>query len=281
MPTLDSLLILGGGVMGLAIAQGALNARLIRPSDLHVAEPDPARRAALSALGLRAYAGPALAIRAVLDVELGPPARRATPILLAVKPQVFPTLVPDLAPLAHAPSRLVLSIMAGTRAATIHDAIAPHTRVIRAMPNTPARVAQGVTGISPGPGATPDDLSLAHHLFSALGPVVETIDESLMDAFTAVAGSGPAYLFHLARAMEDAAIALGFEPAAARRVVSQTLQGAAALLDGSDPAALRDAVTSKGGTTAAALGVLDQARAADTLIRAITAATDRARELAR
>jgi pyrroline-5-carboxylate reductase len=149
------------------------------------------------------------------------------------------------------------------------------------MPNLPAAIGEGATAVALGEGARPGDEALAMRIFGAIGPVVERIDERLMDAFTAVAGSGPAYLFYLAEAMSRSAVALGFEPAAADRMVRQTLAGAALLLRGSaeSPAALRGRVTSKGGTTEAAVNVLDGAGAMGAIERAVAAAEKRGREL--
>ncbi|MEZ6234470.1 MAG: pyrroline-5-carboxylate reductase [Phycisphaerales bacterium] len=208
-------------------------------------------------------------------------------MLIAVKPQMFEAVGAELAPVLSSTGQsergepLVVSIMAGTRAAAIRERLGGAVRVVRAMPNTPARIGQGVTGIAAGPGATEADLAVAERLFRACGPVVVRIDEGLMDAFTAVAGSGPAYLFYLAEAMERAAVAVGFDGATARGMVGQTIRGAAALLEqGADPAALRAAVTSKGGTTAAATGSLDRDGVAEAVGRAIAAGRDRGRELA-
>jgi len=127
-------------------------------------------------------------------------------------------------------------------------------------------------------------MAIAGRLFAALGPVVVRIDEGLMDAFTAVAGSGPAYLFYLAEAMERAAVEVGLDAAMARRVVAQTLRGAAALIDGDgqgDPGLLRAAVTSKRGTTAAAVASLERDGVMECWVRAIVAARDRGAELGR
>src|SRR5690606_13250813 len=158
----------------------------------------------------------------------------------------------------------------------------PNAAVVRAMPNLPARIRQGATAICLGDGAAPGDDDFALALFRGIGPLVLRIDESLMDAFTAVAGSGPAYLFYLAEAMTRAATELGFDAPAAREIVKATLAGSASLLAQSSesPADLRAAVTSKGGTTEAATTVLDNAGVMNAIVRAITAARDRGRELA-
>lgn len=263
--------------MGSAIIDGALHAGLLGPSCLTVAEPDSTRRAALEARGLRALAGSAAALQSAASAE---PEPGSAVLLIAVKPQAFPVLAGEIgAGLRAGPPRAVVSIMAGVRGEAIREVLGPRVRVVRAMPSTPARVRQAASAVCPGPGATEADVQHAARLLGALGPCVVRVDESQMDAFTAVAGSGPAYLFLLAEAMERAALGLGLPPESARGIVAQTLRGAAALLDGSDPAALRAAVTSRGGTTAAALGSLERDGVVEAWVRAITAARDRGREL--
>jgi pyrroline-5-carboxylate reductase len=197
--------------------------------------------------------------------------------MLAVKPQVFDVVAPALH--ARVDHRVVMSIMAGVGTERIGRALGD-VRVIRLMPNTPARVGKGITAICLGAGARPGDDALARSIFEAVG-VVEPIDESLMNAFTAIAGSGPAYVFYLAEAMTRAGVAIGFDESTAARIVRATIAGAGALLDASDedPGALRAAVTSKGGTTAAAIGMLDERDVMDAVVEAGRAARDRGREL--
>lgn len=285
-------LVIGGGVMGRAIVEGGLRAGVLRAGEVGVVEPEAPRRRGMESLGVETWSG----IEAVRWSGGGD-----VTVLLCTKPQMFEGVAASLrAALGGRPAErsaadsagaapLVVSIMAGVRSATIAEQLRPvAVRVVRAMPNTPARVGQGVTGVCAGPGAMAGDVQRATRLFEALGPVVVPIDESLMDAFTAVAGSGPAYLFYLAEAMERAAMEIGFEAGVARVVVAQTLRGAAALLasagDGATatnaPEALRAAVTSKGGTTAAAVRALEEAGVGEAWVRAIRAARDRGRELA-
>jgi pyrroline-5-carboxylate reductase len=148
------------------------------------------------------------------------------------------------------------------------------------MPKLPASVSKGVTAIAPARGATPSDVARVRTLFHAVGQAME-LSEDLFDAFTAVAGSGPAYVFLLAEAMERAAIELGLDPGLAPMIVRDTIAGASELLSRSSmsPRDLRDSVTSAGGTTAAALGVLDGEGVLEATVRAIAAARDRSREL--
>lgn len=268
-----SLLVFGAGHMGSAIVAGA--ARVFRgDARVGVVEPDNARRERFSA-------SPSVAV--FPDTRSGlawlAPRGPSGQVLLAVKPQALRDLAADLSGLLG--DRVVISILAGTPGAKVR-ALLPSARVVRAMPNLPVSIGRGMTAVCPSAGARPGDEEAALTLFRATGDVV-TIDESLMDAFTALAGSGPAYLFHLARAMERAGVAMGFDPAAAARVTRGTLAGAAELLARSpeDAGVLCASVTSKGGTTQAALDVLRARAVEDALIEAILAARNRGAELAR
>ena len=163
----------------------------------------------------------------------------------------------------------------------VRSALGGRARVIRVMPNTPAQLRRGVSAIAIGEGASEDDAQFAVALFESVGEVVR-VDESMIDAFTALAGSGPAYVFYLAEAMMRAGVEIGFDEATADRIVRGTIAGSAALLsDSTDrkPIDLRAAVTSKGGTTFAATQSLDASGAMDAIVRAIIAARDRGREL--
>lgn len=279
------LLVIGGGAMGSAILAGARRAGVL-DARVIVAEPDPARRAALAPLGVHAVESASAGLTALARAE----AEDRAPdlpglILLAIKPQKLDHVAAELA-LARstlpggAPPRPVLSILAGVPTARLAEALAT-PRVIRVMPNTPARIGRGVSAIARAPGATAADTARAHRLFAAVGEV-ELIDESLMDAFTALAGSGPAYAFYLAEAMVRAGQALGFDHDAADRIVRATISGSAALLDAEPsrtPEDQRRAVTSPGGVTEAACRVLDEQNVADAFGRAITAGRDRGVQL--
>jgi pyrroline-5-carboxylate reductase len=261
----DSLAVIGFGNMGSAVIAGAHAAKAIDPRRVVVIEPDPARRAEASALGC------------VVSEDLAA-ARDADQVLLSVKPQMFATIAPALG--ARARRTVFISIMAGLGSATIRRALGDAHAVVRAMPNTPCRIGAGITAIALGAGAAHDDASLAERLFAAVGRVVR-VDERMLDAVTATSGSGPAYVFLVAEAWEDAAVALGFERRTARELVRQTLLGAARMLDDGnvEAAALREAVTSKGGTTAAALGVFQERGLRDAFRDALAAAERRGREL--
>lgn len=254
--------VIGAGNMGLTIVRGAIENGILVPADIHIAEVDPSRRAIAAGLGCKVEASP----EAVWSCEN---------ILLAVKPQQFGEMPP-----MHALDGVIITIMAGIDSARVRDALGPSARVIRAMPNTPCRIGEGMTAIAIGAGAQQGDEAFALRLFGALGRTV-LVDEHHMHAVTAVSGSGPAYVFRFAEAMERGAIDAELDPATARLLVQQTILGAAGLMieAGDDPAVLRAAVTSKGGTTAAALAVIE-AGAFETIVReAIAAAVARGREL--
>jgi pyrroline-5-carboxylate reductase len=204
-------------------------------------------------------------------------------VVLAVKPQVAPSSLPDLSRFADA--SLFISIMAGQTIHGMTKAIAGGgaARIVRAMPNTPAAIGHGVTVACVGPGVSAEDRAVADRLLRSVGEVAWTEAEADMDAVTAVSGSGPAYVFLLAESMEQAAIEQGLAPALARLLARQTVAGAGALLAATDEDAadLRRSVTSPAGTTAAALSVLMADDAMPSLIaRAVRAAADRSRALA-
>lgn len=263
--------VVGGGNMGQAIIAGCLTSGRFAPGHWVVAEPDGSRRDTLQRLGVAVveHAGD-------LATTLGD----GDGLLLAVKPQMLEAAARDLA--GAASGRMVISILAGTPSARVDEALGGGCRVVRAMPNTPARIGRGTTAIAPGAGAGEADVAEAERVFGAVGVVVR-IEEGLFDAFTALAGSGPAYLFYLGEAMERAAGSMGFGPAPSRAIVRSVLAGASLLLEGASesPGELRRNVTSKGGTTEAALEVMEGAGVGDAIVRAIVAARDRGEELGR
>jgi pyrroline-5-carboxylate reductase len=200
-------------------------------------------------------------------------------MVLAVKPQ---QMREALAPLAgQLKKQLVVSIAAGTRMADISRWLGGHRRLVRTMPNTPALIGAGITGLCADPSVDAGGRGQAERILGAVGKTLWIGDERLMDAVTAVSGSGPAYVFYFIEALRDAGRELGFDEAQARLLAIETVVGAAALAAGSeeDVAVLRQRVISKGGTTEAALNSLnaDQVKAA--FVRAIRAANDRGREL--
>ena len=202
-------------------------------------------------------------------------------VVLAVKPQNAAETLPLYARFGG--SAVMLSIMAGKTIAGISGLLGPRAAIVRAMPNTPAAVRQGITVACPGPGVTPAQRDLCDALLGAIGAVAWVDDEGLIDPVTAVSGGGPAYVFLLAELLEAAAIEQGIPPALARLMSRQTVSGSGALLAASteDAAQLRVNVTSPKGTTERALAVLMEKSAwPDAISRAIAAATARSRELA-
>lgn len=284
MINLGCLAVIGGGNMGEAIVRGTIACGLLKPAQIVVSDPFPERRALFDAMGIRATGSIGACVRQLAESLAGSAVPGA--VLLAVKPQMLDAVAGELAPaiLEHLPQGItIVSILAGTPIFRLQSVLGVQARIVRAMPNLPARVRQSATAVCLAPSATNDDERLATQLFEAVGPTVVRVDESLMDAFTALAGSGPAYLFYLAEAMTRSGRELGFDYPTAAAVVRQTLLGAALLLNESseDPDTLRAAVTSRGGTTAAAVHVLDRSGAMQSWMDAMRAARDRGAELSR
>jgi pyrroline-5-carboxylate reductase len=199
-------------------------------------------------------------------------------VVIAVKPFDVPTLLDHLSGHVRA-DQMVLSLAAGVTTGTYESRLGP-VPVVRAMPNTPALVGEGVTGIAAGANARPEHLDLASAVLGAVGSV-RIMDENLLDAVTAVSGTGPAYVFLLAEALAEAGVLVGLPRPTAEALVRQTLLGAARLLvESGEPAeALRAGVTSPGGTTAAGLRELEAHGVRAAILDAVTAATKRSKEL--
>lgn len=260
-------LFIGGGNMAAAMV-GGLVAAGRDATTITVVEPDAARRDALAAAhGVRTLAAATAA--AVADAAL---------VVWAVKPQVFAEAARPLAGVAGA--ALQLSIMAGVRIATIARATGSD-RVVRAMPNTPALVGRGIAGLYAADAVDATGRDAAEAVLASTGGCVWVASEEMLDAVTALSGSGPAYAFLLVEAMLEAARAIGLPDADARRLAVQTVSGAAALAAASaEPIeTLRRNVTSPGGTTAAAIAVLEARGVKQAIVEAIVAARDRARVL--
>ena len=218
------------------------------------------------------------------DVTLHPVAIReaiagADAVVLAVKPQVLGQVCGELLPLLD--GELIVSIAAGVRIKTLMRWLGGHSRIVRTMPNTPALIGQGVTGVYAPAGLAATDLATATELMQSTGVVISVDNEDMIDAVTAVSGSGPAYVFHWIESMLAAADDAGFNAADARTLVIGTLKGATALAEASDvsPGVLRERVTSKGGTTAAALAVFNERDVAGAILDAVRAAKNRGVEL--
>lgn len=258
---------LGGGNMATALIGGLL-AKGYAASDIQVAEHHPESREGLARkFGVRAI--PALD-DAALACEV---------LLLAVKPQQMRDAVSPLA--GRLGSQLVVSIAAGLRMADISRWLGGHRRLVRCMPNTPALIGAGITGLCADPSVDEAGRVAAEAILAAVGEVVWVADEALMDAVTALSGSGPAYVFHFIEALEAAGCGLGFDAATARRLAIATVLGAARLAAESKepPAVLRERVTSKGGTTEAALTQMATDDFLPMVARALRAAEARGQEL--
>jgi pyrroline-5-carboxylate reductase len=201
--------------------------------------------------------------------------------MLGVKPPKVVALLADLAS-ELAPAAVVVSLAAGVELAALADAAPVGTAVVRVMTNTPVRIRAATSLLTAADGIDPQALATVEHLFAALG-ATHVVDERLIDVATALAGSGPAYLFLLAEVLRDAAVTLGLAPEEAQAMAATTLEGAARLLGGGtqDPVALRAAVTSPGGMTAEAVRVFEDAGLRASAVEALRAAVDRAAELAR
>jgi pyrroline-5-carboxylate reductase len=258
------LVLLGCGKMGSAMLEGWLK-RGLPATSVWVIEPNPSDWLKATGVHLNAMlpASPAI-------------------VLIAVKPQMMGAALPTIAAMGGG-ATLMLSIAAGTTIASFQQVFGPGTPIIRAMPNTPAAVGRGITAITGNAQTTEAHLGLAEALLSAVGQVVRLQGEHQMDAVTAVSGSGPAYVFHLIETLAAAGEAEGLPADLSMRLARATVAGAGALAEAAaeTPAQLRVNVTSPGGTTAAALGVLmDEASGFPALLkRAVKAAADRGREL--
>ena len=262
-----TLVLLGAGKMGGAMLEGWHRLGLSL-DNVAVIEPQPGPE--IITLGQRG-----LRINPALDTIA------ASAIVIAVKPQVAPQALPPLARLIGSDT-VAISVMAGRTLAFLDKAL-PGAALVRAMPNTPAAIGRGITVAVPNARASSAQRELAHKLLAATGAVEWVADEALMDAVTAVSGSGPAYVFLLAESLARAGAAAGLPADLAARLASATVAGSGELLHRSplDAAVLRQNVTSPGGTTAAALEVLMAADGLDAVLeRAVAAATRRSRELA-
>jgi pyrroline-5-carboxylate reductase len=202
-------------------------------------------------------------------------------VVLAVKPQILPKVVREIAS-AIKPEAVVISVAAGYPIDALERSLRAGARVVRAMPNTPALVQAGATGLAAGSHADDKDLQLAQVIFDAVGITV-CIDESQLDAVTGLSGSGPAYIFLILEALADAGVKVGLSRRNAQRLAAQTVMGSAKLLLETDghPGQLKDMVTSPGGTAIAGLHTLEEGGLRTTLINAVESATHRARELGR
>ncbi len=264
------LAFIGAGNMARSLV-GGLIADGWDPASIAVADPDTNQ---LSALAGR--------FQVRTDTDNHAIARDSEVLVLAVKPQVIREVALDLAPDVQARQPLVISIAAGVRATDLDRWLGGNCALVRCMPNTPALVQSGATALFAGPGVSAEQKDLAENILRAVGLAIWVDDEDLMDAVTALSGSGPAYFFLVIEALQEAGRELGLPARTANLLAVQTAFGAAKMaLESRDEAAvLRQRVTSPGGTTEKALAVLENGKLRALFADALTAARDRSRELA-
>jgi pyrroline-5-carboxylate reductase len=261
---------LGCGNMGEALVKGLVEANVVKGEALMVSDTRAERLADLD----RRYG-----VRIAKDnVEL---VRESDVVVLAVKPQI---MTPVLKEIASSLSRrqLVISVAAGVATATIRAAVGKDIRLIRVMPNTPALVLEGATAIAKAQGLEAGDLEIAQEIFGAVGKAV-VLDEELMDAVTGLSGSGPAYVAVVIESLADGGVKMGLDRQTAMTLATQTVLGAAKLLleTGVHPGALKDMVSSPGGTSITGIAALEEGGIRTTFIKAVERATLRSRELGR
>ncbi|WP_173934877.1 pyrroline-5-carboxylate reductase [Chelativorans sp. Marseille-P2723] len=262
------VVLVGCGNMGYAMLKGWIKAGRLSAADMAVIEPDEALRTRAAALGVTA-------LSQVKELVLRPDL-----VVFAVKPQIIRDVVPAYR--KFAPAASFLSVAAGTGVSTFEEILGSRTAIIRCMPNTPASIGKGMMVIYANAHVAPEMKVFIEGLCSATGAVATIEDEALMDAVTAVSGSGPAYVFHFIECLTAAAEKAGLPSKIARLLAVQTVYGAAALAQksGEEPGALREQVTSPNGTTAAALSVLmGESRLMKLMEEAVEAARKRSIEL--
>ncbi len=263
-----SIGFLGAGKMATALARGFLHAGLAAPASLTASDPYEAARSAFAKeTGAKATVSNADVIRS------------ARIVVLAVKPDQVNDVLAEARPLFTA-EHLLISIAAGVPIARLEAALPAGTRVVRVMPNTPAFVGASASAYALGTSSKPEDGSLTQQLFSSVGLAL-LVKESLLDAVTGLSGSGPAYVFLIIEALSDGGVAMGLPRDVATRLAAQTLLGSAKLLleTGQHPGALKDMVTSPGGTTIEGLHELEKAGVRGALINAVRAATEKSKQL--
>ena len=269
MQNAERIGFIGGGNMAEAFIKGLLKGGYVA-TDLLVAEPAESRRSFLSSSYGVATTDDNRTVVSDSDI-----------VILAIKPQIATSVVASLAATFTA-EKLLISILAGVATTTLEDLLGASPRVVRAMPNTPALVGFGATGLCRGRYAREADLVLAQQLFTTFG-IACLVSEEQLDAVTGLSGSGPAYIFTVIEALADGGVQEGLPRDIALALATQTVLGAAQLVRESNehPALLRDKVCSPGGTTIAAIKTLEEQGLRAALMAAVAAAANRSRELGR
>ncbi|MGQ4809083.1 Pyrroline-5-carboxylate reductase [Candidatus Entotheonellaceae bacterium PAL068K] len=260
----------GGGNMAEALLKGLLSGLAVEPGSITATDIIPERRCYLETTYGIATSADNLHVVQYSDV-----------IILAVKPQIMPEVLQTIAP-AVTRDKLVMSIAAGITLQTLQNALGADHRVVRVMPNTPALVLCGAAGISPGSGATPQDVALVAQIFGAVGRAV-VVSDDMMDAVTGLSGSGPAFVFAFIEALSDGGVLVGLSRQVATVLAAQTVMGAAKMVleTGKHPGALKDMVTSPAGTTIAGMHALEEGGLRGVLMETVRRATERSAALGR
>jgi len=260
--------IIGGGMMAHSIVRGLLATGVLAPERIVVSDVNAARRDLI---------GKNCSVATLSDNVQA--SQRSSVVLLAVKPQNIQAVLKEIQPVASTDT-LYISIAAGITTAALYAGLGSTGRIIRVMPNTAAQVQASATAICRGPNATDEDMTIARDLFAALGSAV-IVDEILMDAVTGLSGSGPAYVYLVIEALADAGVRNGLPRATALELAAQTCAGAARMVleTGEHPSALKDQVSSPGGTTINGLYRLEKRGVRAAFIDAVSAAVARSREL--
>jgi pyrroline-5-carboxylate reductase len=267
MSTKFTLGFLGAGKMATALAKGFIRAGLVTPKQVMASDPSPVARAS--------FAGETGAKTTAANVEV---VTFAEVVLLAVKPDQVSYVLSDIRG-SFTPKHLLISIAAGVPLARV-EAELGSGRLIRVMPNTPALVGASATAFALGKAARPEDGELAQKLFSAVG-IAFKVKEALLDAVTGLSGSGPAYVYLFIEALSDGGVAAGLPRDIATRLAAQTVLGSARMVleTGLHPGALKDMVTSPGGTTIEGLHELEKGKVRGTVISAVRAASEKSKKL--
>jgi pyrroline-5-carboxylate reductase len=259
---------LGAGKMATALAKGFVRAEIVVPREIMASDPhDVARKNFAAELGSKVSAS---------NLEI---AKFADVLILATKPDQVPAALAEIHD-QFSPKQLLISIAAGVTIAKLENALASGARVIRVMPNTPALVGAGASAFALGKNATANDAELARKLLSAVGQALQ-VKETLLDAVTGLSGSGPAYVYQFIEALSDGGVAAGLPRDIATRLAAQTVLGAAKMVleTGQHPGALKDQVTSPGGTTIEGVHELEKGKLRATVMNAVRAATEKSKKL--
>lgn len=264
-----TLALVGTGNMGGAILTGLLNSKTVAPQNIICADIDAERLQQLNAdYGVST------------STDIPEAVKKADIVILAVKPQILPYIMPSIADLLNR-EKLVVSIVAGVPTTYFESMASQPLRIVRAMPNIAATVNATATALFAGADALEKDLDAARAIFTAIGEVVVITSESLMDAVTGLSGSGPAFIFMVAEAMADAGVKMGLNRAQASTLANQTILGAAKMLleTGMHPGALKDMVASPAGTTIAGIAAMEKYGVRAGIMAAVEAAARRSQEL--